>query len=237
MDSMSQITSHERLYQHTPLREHTSTRLLSLLPGEHGTPLQCEITECEDSFNTSYEALSYTWGEPEFPKVIHVNDSSGKSQYIRITQNLYNALQRLRKVDAPRSMWIDALCIDQADLQEKGHQVAHMGQIFRRADRVVIWLGDTGDFPLFETWVEQDMMRKSMEGKPMSRCGFLDIPWYVCCVDSRLSFRPRIYQQCRQVLPCMDCPGIGARRGRMFLLGALRGPAEEDGRNYYQRTH
>ncbi|KAJ4336351.1 hypothetical protein N0V87_005502 [Didymella glomerata] len=178
MDSTSQITSNERLYQHTPLREHTSTRLLSLLPGEHGTPLQCEIIECEDNFNTAYEALSYTWGEPEFPKVIHVNDSSGKLQYIRITQNLYNALERLRKVDAPRSMWIDALCIDQADLQEKGHQVAHMGQIFSRADRVVIWLGDTGDFPLFETWVEQDMMRKSMKGKPMSRCGFLDIPWF-----------------------------------------------------------
>jgi len=76
-------------------------------------------------------------------------------------------------------MWIDALCIDQADLQEKGHQVAHMGQIFRRADRVVIWLGDTGDVPPSEIWVEHFITRKPMGGKSRNRLGFLDIPWYV----------------------------------------------------------
>lgn len=79
MDTTSQITFNERLYQHTPPREHTSIRLLSILPGQHRTTLKCEITESEDSSIAPYEALSYTWGEPEFPKVIHVNDSSGRS--------------------------------------------------------------------------------------------------------------------------------------------------------------
>jgi hypothetical protein len=37
--------------------------------------------------------------------------------------------------------WYDALCINQADLAERSHQVGIMRQIYEKADRVVIWLG------------------------------------------------------------------------------------------------
>lgn len=39
-------------------------------------------------------------------------------------------------------MWIDAICINQSNLKEKGHQVALMGRVFSDARRVVVWLGN-----------------------------------------------------------------------------------------------
>lgn len=89
-------------YQHTPLNTRASIRLLRLLPGQYGTPLKCQIIECggEVRANAVYEALSYTWGDPIFPEVIHVYDALFQDTrlYISITQNLCNALQRLRKL-------------------------------------------------------------------------------------------------------------------------------------------
>ena len=139
----------EELYQHVPLRKDTSIRLLTLLPGDYGTPLCCRIAECEYPQETLYEALSYTWNNPVFPEVIYDCDilDPDRRQYIPVTQNLYNALQCLRKADAPRNLWIDALCINQTDLQEKGYQVARMDKTYLGADCVVVWLGHNNDFP------------------------------------------------------------------------------------------
>ncbi|KAJ6282319.1 ankyrin repeat-containing domain protein, partial [Bipolaris maydis] len=47
----------------------------------------------------------------------------------------------LRPVDGYRILWIDAVCIDQGDEKEKGHQVQQMGEIYQMAERVIIWLG------------------------------------------------------------------------------------------------
>jgi Heterokaryon incompatibility protein (HET) len=62
-----------------------------------------------------------------------------------VRQNLANALSALRYENEPRTLWIDAICIDQCNLEERGTQVMRMGDIYKRAHRVVVWLGPEAD--------------------------------------------------------------------------------------------
>jgi hypothetical protein len=43
-------------------------------------------------------------------------------------------------------MWIDAICINQDDIRERGHQVQQMGDIYSQAERVLFWLGQSTEF-------------------------------------------------------------------------------------------
>jgi hypothetical protein len=62
-----------------------------------------------------------------------------------VSRNLELALENLRSVSEQRSLWIDAICIDQGNLQERNRQVALMRDIYRAAKRVLIWLGESKD--------------------------------------------------------------------------------------------
>jgi hypothetical protein len=86
---------------------------------------------------TNYEALSYTWGSPE--DGVREIRLGGKPFNVRI--NLWWALDHLRYSDQPRILWIDALCIDQSNDIERGHQVRQMGLVYSEASKVIIWLG------------------------------------------------------------------------------------------------
>ncbi|KAH6638919.1 heterokaryon incompatibility protein-domain-containing protein [Boeremia exigua] len=143
----------ECLYQHSPLHQHTSIRLLTLLPGPYHSPLRCHITECHDRQTTRYEALSYAWGEPGNDDIILVcNSANNRECCIPIRRNLGDGLRRLR-LTKPRTLWIDALCINQDDLDEKMHQVAHMGRIYREASAVVVWLGEDESWDLVKIFL------------------------------------------------------------------------------------
>ncbi|GAB7330308.1 hypothetical protein MBLNU13_g01949t1 [Cladosporium sp. NU13] len=87
---------------------------------------------------SDFEALSYTWGESLHNEYVEVQDQIR----IAITDNLARALRRLRHRTQPRNLWIDAICIDQKNLEERSRQVAYMGEIYKRASRVIVWLGD-----------------------------------------------------------------------------------------------
>jgi Heterokaryon incompatibility protein (HET) len=76
------------------------------------------------------------WG----PQVFRAIELDGKLCKVRI--NLWQALFRLRFENRSRILWIDALCINQADLNERNHQVTQMGKIYRNASTVVAWLGE-----------------------------------------------------------------------------------------------
>ncbi|KAK0737792.1 heterokaryon incompatibility protein-domain-containing protein, partial [Schizothecium vesticola] len=115
-----------------------SLRFLELLPGAPGQPLACKISEIKKSQDTSFEALSYTWGLSVFPRTI---TESSLNSIIQITENLFNALQALRLTHASRQLWIDAVCVNQKDTAEKNQQVAQMYDVYRRAKMVVFWLG------------------------------------------------------------------------------------------------
>jgi hypothetical protein len=89
----------------------------------------------------SFVALSYAWG-PETPlSDVHIEDSSG-SGWLSVRQNLHDFLTTRRdsSVYSPW-FWIDQLCINQSDDQEKGHQVNQMSQIYSTAIQVEVWLG------------------------------------------------------------------------------------------------
>jgi hypothetical protein len=100
--------------------------------------------------NESYEALSYTWGsEGDIGSEgdtgsIRVWSGSGEFEEIEIQANLESALRQLRRKHGTRTLWIDAICIDQNNLEEKNHQVPKMATIYNDAKRVCVWLGKGG---------------------------------------------------------------------------------------------
>jgi hypothetical protein len=127
------------LYQRLPSPD--SIRLLQIHSGNLGADLNCGLKlALLDSTLLSYEALSYVWGSTEGQKEIWLNGFKKK-----VNKNLYEALRRLRKKHAKRTIWVDALCINQDDCHEKGHQVGLMSHIYARAAKVLVWLG-TDDY-------------------------------------------------------------------------------------------
>jgi len=95
-----------------------------------------------------YEALSYTWGTDTNPSTILVDEGPEKPvTALGVGPNLMEALRHLQPGDATttRILWIDAICINQADTMEKSVQVQLMGSIYKQAHRVVIWLGPEED--------------------------------------------------------------------------------------------
>lgn len=117
--------------------EKPSFRLLRLFKG-HGPVIECEIFQSlvEKHSAIPYEALSYAWGSNERSETITANGLP-----LGVTNNLHLALSYLRRPDSDRILWVDALCIDQANVKERTHQVGQMARIYGGADSVVFWLG------------------------------------------------------------------------------------------------
>jgi hypothetical protein len=132
---------------HEPLPTSTSHfRLLEILEGDN--QIVCKLTIWPIATAPSYHALSYTWGDEASTCCIQIN---GRSCVVRA-----NCAYILRQAFASRSSkyyWVDAICIDQLSNQEKNHQVAMMGQLYKRATHVFACVGphsDDSNF-LFET--------------------------------------------------------------------------------------
>jgi hypothetical protein len=87
-----------------------------------------------------YTALSYCWGTTEDKKQITLNEET-----FMVTQNLATALQYLRREGRPEGLWIDSICINQDDKDEKTEQVQQMKSIYESANEVVVWLGPAAD--------------------------------------------------------------------------------------------
>ncbi|OCK86532.1 HET-domain-containing protein, partial [Cenococcum geophilum 1.58] len=85
-------------------------------------------------------ALSYVWGFSS--KAVPINLDGFK---IPVTQNLEYALRYPRRQTQPRRIWVDAVCINQADLDERSKQVSRMKNIYQQAFNVVIWLGEENE--------------------------------------------------------------------------------------------
>lgn len=129
------LPSSQEAYQYDELPRGDVFRYLLLQPGINNEPLRCSLYTATLS-ETRFEALSYVWGSN-----IKNQEIACDGLDMNITTNLSKALRRLRLSDAPRRLWADSICINQEDLEEKGHQVAIMGQIYRMAERVLIYIG------------------------------------------------------------------------------------------------
>ncbi|KNG85570.1 hypothetical protein ANOM_006643 [Aspergillus nomiae NRRL 13137] len=112
-------------------------RLLNLLPGKWFDPIHCTWQIVSLNGNPKYKALSYVWGRSKHSQPIYLNGSP-----IHITKHLRRALQQLRSGSEAVCLWVDAVCINQSDDEEKTEQVKMMGKIYAQSQEVVVYLGD-----------------------------------------------------------------------------------------------
>jgi hypothetical protein len=145
--------------------------LIHINQGKGSDPIICDIYYAKDLVITdhnlgedtqcslNYYALSYTWGDPKDTREITVD---GKK--VSVTKNLRDFLWQAREIlstpleDRQDVMplvtselaqnalnralfWIDALCINQDDMDEKARQIPRMGDIYSKAQQVIVWLG------------------------------------------------------------------------------------------------
>lgn len=118
-----------------------STRLLRLKPDrDKSADIHCELFQysLQDTCGTHlYEALSYVWGNSEKRLRIFIHACN-----FDVTDNLHAALLQLRNHSMERILWVDAICIDQANQKEKEMQIQLMAKIYGQANRVIVWLGE-----------------------------------------------------------------------------------------------
>ncbi|KAH9862859.1 hypothetical protein J1614_010952 [Plenodomus biglobosus] len=131
---------HEPLYQYQPLHTPDAIRIVVIERGQWSTTLKCSILQCLRGEH-SYEALSYEWGPPSADDPSIMIDEAR----LRIRANLYEALSRMRCESDDRKLWIDAICIDQANREERNHQVQVMRGIYADASGVLVWLGPSAE--------------------------------------------------------------------------------------------
>jgi hypothetical protein len=125
------------MYTYRPLKTPLSIRLIELLPGTGNERLQCRLLDGSMDNPPLYAAVSYVWGDEtqRYPMICDDADMD-------ITQNLAAALLRFRKKTSSVILWVDSICMNQKDELEKTHQVRLMGDIYQKAEVVLIWLGD-----------------------------------------------------------------------------------------------
>ncbi|KIM94077.1 hypothetical protein OIDMADRAFT_136612, partial [Oidiodendron maius Zn] len=104
---------------------------------ESSAVVKCRLIHSNSISQLLYVALSYVWGGSGAPATIELEGRS-----FTVTPNLYSALKNLRHRSQNRYLWVDAICINQADMEERNHQVSQMCFIYEQAAAVLMWLGE-----------------------------------------------------------------------------------------------
>ena len=145
------VSRHQKeLFSYAALDSHQSQiRLLTLHPSasqlefpasdesHFAQPICCSILTVSLDKPPPYKALSYCWGDHDRSR--HSLSIGGAA--LRITKSLNSALRHLRRPTEPVTVWIDQICINQDDNDEKKVQVAMMVRIYSKAQQVLVWLG------------------------------------------------------------------------------------------------
>lgn len=105
------------------------------LSGAQDSIITCSLISASLSDVPKYQALSYVWGEQTTPRSILLD---GNTFYV--TRNLYDILDRSRFAHEKRTLWIDALSINQCNIPERNSQVQMMRSIYSHAQETLIWL-------------------------------------------------------------------------------------------------
>lgn len=114
-------------------------RILILQPSAtFSSDIICTLKNVSLESHPPYEALSYVWGNTATSGSTIILEGKPKG----VTENLAAALRHLRLKNEPRKLWVDALCIDQEDINERDDQVIHMKEIYQHCATDLLWLGD-----------------------------------------------------------------------------------------------
>jgi hypothetical protein len=119
---------------HEPAVNSTTTSAANVVVPDLTLDFRLEVASLDD--RPAYTALSYVWGTDPPRNEITIDGAS-----FLVTQSLHTALTHLQFEDVASGLWIDSICINQSDNDEKAKQVAEMGSIFSQAENVLIWFG------------------------------------------------------------------------------------------------
>ncbi|KAF8859694.1 HET-domain-containing protein [Acephala macrosclerotiorum] len=128
-------------YQYMDLTySESQIRLVTLYPASRPEEtIKCSLAVATlPSAKGGYEALSYVWGDQSIKHQVIID-----GRWLDVTSNLLEALRHLRHQTEPLVLWIDAICINQTNMEEKNHQVRQMRNVYASASRVLIWLGES----------------------------------------------------------------------------------------------
>ncbi|KAM0248306.1 hypothetical protein ACHAPA_003290 [Fusarium lateritium] len=129
--------------------DQNSVRLLHVQKGAWPGDVYCSLIEASTAPDEAvpYKALSYTWGavEGEYNIQLPLPRIFVNNQIFPATDNLRMALGLIQDPNHDTMLWADAICINQQDNREKGHQVKQMAHIYKNAEEVLIWLGPSSE--------------------------------------------------------------------------------------------
>lgn len=135
-------------YSYAPLLHEGQIRLFKLHISREDEPLMGSMVAVSPDQIPPYKALSYTWGTPYGAKELSRLGLSSQTRQtysvicdwrvLPVTENLYDTLVELRSREETVFLWIDAICINQKDEDEKSLQVHLMATIYSKAKMVIV---------------------------------------------------------------------------------------------------
>jgi hypothetical protein len=117
----------------------------------------------------SYEALSYVWGNQDRSLALQL----GSTAIVLVTSSLGETLRYLSAHCTSGYLWVDQICINQTDWNERSQQVEIMGDIYSKAKRVLIWLGRDETDAIELTSSASTVYRKCIAVR-----NILELPWF-----------------------------------------------------------
>ena len=137
------ISPHETEYKYTRLQRLKSVRLLTLHPAaSHEMPIRISLHEASLDSSVEFAALSYTWateyGDYSLSERVECDGAT-----IMTTANCAAALRRMRQIKIGFDVWIDAICINQSNDEEKSLQLPLMRLVYGKALWVALWIGES----------------------------------------------------------------------------------------------
>ncbi|CAI0651405.1 unnamed protein product [Colletotrichum noveboracense] len=138
LPSSATSTLGDKVYRYNALGE-SEIRLIRLLPARM-FKIKCEVVHAPIKKPPEYIAISYAWGDAGDTRRLELEGTE-----ISVSASLHGALQGLRRKNEIVTVWVDALCIDQYNRDERTQQVQMMTKIYSRAESVAVWLGPEAD--------------------------------------------------------------------------------------------
>ncbi|KAF2269000.1 HET-domain-containing protein, partial [Lojkania enalia] len=154
-------------------------RLLKLLVSSNADPTYNLIETSLDSA-PPYETVSYVWGrEQDRSQAL----TFASSQTVHVTPTLQHTLSHLYSRCQTGYLWLDQICIDQSNILECNQQVGLMGEVYSKAQRVLIWLGEGDEdsqhlstlLDITSTSIQQ---QHSFNHRRLSIRKLLALPWF-----------------------------------------------------------